>query len=265
MIVALLTDFGTRDYFVGAVKGVLLSRAPGAILVDITHEIRPQDVEEAAFLLAACYRNFPTGAVFLVVVDPGVGSSRRAIVAGAGGYLFVGPDNGVFSYVLERESDAWLRRIEARAASASPASPTFHGRDLFAPVAAMLAIGADPGQLGPILTDPVRLTPSSDVQLGTDGTVRGRVLHIDRFGNCVTNLRPGNFPEGGWREYGCRVGARLVTESREYYSESYGSGPFMIVGSAGYLEISIAGGSAAADLAVRVGSPVVAIPHGHVG
>ena len=255
MIVTLLTDFGTADYFVAAMKGVLLGRAPDARLVDVTHEIPPQDVPAAAFTLLAVYRDFPPGTTHVAVVDPGVGSARRALVVGAGGQRFVGPDNGIFSYVLDREPDARVRRLDDPRWFRHPVSATFHGRDVFAPVAAALAAGAEPASLGSEVRDPVRLEPIR-VRRGPDGAVHGAVLHVDRFGNCVTTLTPADVPDGAGESLRLLVGGREVRGLRRHYAGAEPGEPFAIPGSAGFLELSVDGASAAERLGVRRGDPV---------
>ncbi len=256
MIVTLLTDFGTADYFVAAMKGVVLGRAPAARLVDVTHEVPPQDVAAAAFTLLAVYRDFPPGTVHLVVVDPGVGSARRAIVASAAGQRFVGPDNGVLGYVLDREPGARVWHLDDPRRFRHPTSATFHGRDVFAPVAAALAMGAEPGSLGSEVRDPVRLA-SIAVRRDPDGTVHGAVLHVDRFGNCVTTLAPGDLPAGQGEALRLSVGGREVRRLRAHYAGAEPGEPFAIRGSAGFLEVSVDGASAAERLGVRRGDPVV--------
>ena len=156
-IITLLTDFGTEDYFVGAMKGIILTRSPTAVIVDITHSIPPQDVRTGTFMLSAVYDSFPAGSIHLAVVDPGVGSNRRPILIEAAGHLFVGPDNGLFSMILDRVPDGTVRHVTNTAYFLPNPSSTFHGRDIFAPVAAALAQGVRPEELGPIIQDPVRL------------------------------------------------------------------------------------------------------------
>ena len=189
-IITLLTDFGTTDYFVGAVKGVILSADPETHIVDITHEIPPQDIEAAAFTLLAAHSSFPAGTIHLAVVDPGVGSSRRPIVYKCMTF-FVGPDNGVFSYVCDRStvSPAKTFHLTNEKYFRKRVSETFHGRDVFAPFAAALASGVKPNELGAPITDMVRL-PSLTPVTTRGGEIKGRVIHIDRFGNCITNITP---------------------------------------------------------------------------
>src|SRR5690349_17639172 len=155
-IVTITTDFGTEDYFVGTMKGVMLTRNPRLVIVDITHAIPPQDVRAAAFTLSAFYSYFPPGSIHLAVVGPGVGSDRRPLLVEAAGHWFVGPDNGLFSIVLDREPAARVRHVTNSEYFLPNRSSTFHGRDIFAPVAAALSLGVSPERLGPIIGDPVR-------------------------------------------------------------------------------------------------------------
>ena len=255
MIVTLLTDFGTTDPYAGVLKGVLLGRDPSLTLVDLTHGIAPGDIASAAYALLAAYPYFPPGTTHLVVVDPGVGTSRRPIAIAAGGQHFVGPDNGVFSYLLEREQDAHVVEVTADRLFLAPLSGTFHGRDLFAPVAAALAGGAALEALGRPLTDPVRLPPLSPEQ-AEDGALSGRILAIDRFGNCITSIPASAIPPEAERVdlevAGLRIGGIHGT-----FAAGSGVDPFVIRGSSGFLEIVVNGGAAAERLGVRVGDPVI--------
>ncbi len=185
--ITLLTDFGYRDPFVGVMKGVILRQCPRVSLVDLTHGIEPQQVEAAAFWLEQVWPYFAQGTVHLVVVDPGVGSRRRAIAAAAHDQLFVAPDNGVLSWVLA--SDPRARVVELSARPAARTGRTFDGRDLFAPLAARLSAGAALSDLGTDITDWVRLDQPQAVREGA--TVRGRIILADHFGNLITNVRPG--------------------------------------------------------------------------
>jgi len=256
MIVTLLTDFGTRDYFVGALKGALLSVNPEAVIVDITHEVAPHDVEEAAFTLLAAYETFPAGTVHVAVVDPGVGSARRAIAVEGAGHLFVGPDNGVFGHVYERLGRFRVFHAVEEKFFRESVSTTFHGRDVFAPVAGALSRGTRAQELGPEVTDFVRLPFAAPFQRNAS-TLVAAVIHVDRFGNCVTNVAPRDL--GG--EASAR-GARLVAGGREiksfrtFFADDSGAEgePFAIWGSAGLLEIAVFKDSAARVLGLGRGS-----------
>jgi hypothetical protein len=247
-IITLLTDFGTADYFAAALKGVILGRCTGATIVDVTHEIPRHDIAAAAFTLLAVYRSFPPGTVHVAVVDPGVGSNRRPIAATAGGQIFVAPDNGLVDYVLQRESGGRVHHVTAAHLFRRPASMTFHGRDVFAPVAAALASGTATSQLGPQISDYVKLPPLRPAA-DADGVWHGWVLHADRFGNCVTSFARDEAPAADLERRGFRltIGGRSVTELREFYEAEEGSagGLFAIWGSAGFLEVSALRDSAA--------------------
>ncbi len=263
-VITLLTDFGTADYFVAAVKGVILTRNPLTSIVDITHEIPPQDIEAGAFSLLACYRDFPEGTIHVAVVDPGVGSSRRALVVKAGSQYFVGPDNGLFSYVLDNEPEHKAFQITKGKYLREAASSTFHGRDVFAPVAAALADGVKPSKFGPRIEDAVRLAPLAPNK-SEDGRLEGRIINVDRFGNCVTNFTPSDIPDTA--NVTLRVNGRDVEAFRQFYVDEDGSKAgeagandqvFAIWGSAGFLELSVNGGSAAELLKVTRGDAIIA-------
>lgn len=255
-VITLLTDFGTADYFVAAVKGVILTINPQVHIVDITHDVPPQDVEAGAFTLLTCYRDFPAGTIHVAVVDPGVGSSRRGIVVRAGSYYFVGPDNGLFSYVYDRDTSPQTFHLTATKYFRPSPSSTFHGRDVFAPVAAALSQGIEPEALGPRITDEVRL-PSLSPMKREDGKVEGRIIHIDRFGNCITNFTRADVPDSN--EMQLLVKGRVVRTIRQFFADEHASQDdlFAIWGSAGFLELAINGGSAATLLGAHRGDPVV--------
>jgi S-adenosylmethionine hydrolase len=230
-------------------KGVIHSIAPAAVITDITHEIAPQDVSEVAFILTACCRDFPPGTVFLCVVDPGVGSERRAIIVETHQHHFVGPDNGLFSFifhtaskVFEIANDRYFRK---------PVSSTFHGRDIFAPAAAHLSLGVAASEFGPRVTDPV-VFPNTHPVTDKDGVISGSVIHIDRFGNIVTNITTETTSEN----FELQIGDSTISEVRQTYAAGSSRKPFAIAGSAGFIEISVNGGSAAELLGACRGMPV---------
>jgi len=242
-IITLITDFGTVDGYVGEMKGVLLSQAPGAEIVDITHDIAPQDVERGRLTLARVWRRFPSGTIHVVVVDPGVGSSRAAIAVASDGRFLVGPDNGVLSPALLIAS--------ARAVSldvTDGASATFHGRDIFAPAAAALACGASIDALGREMASPIiRRTPEPTRR--ADGALEGEVIVIDRFGNAITNLIG---LRGGVVDAG-----RAIVPIRRTYAEANVGEPVAVVGSTGFIEIAVRDGDAARTLGLTRGARVV--------
>lgn len=254
MIITLLTDFGTTDYFVGAMKGVILSAGPAIRMVDLSHDIPPHDIASAAFLLGAVHQDFPPDTVHLVVVDPGVGSERAPLAVRAGEQLFVGPDNGVFSRVMDGSPEAEVRLLDNPRLRRQTPSATFHGRDIFAPAAAALALGFQFADVGPRVANVVRL-PWGVPEVDATGQVRAHVVHIDRFGNCVTSIRPGDFGHSG-ELLEIRIGETKITELRPFYAAAGADEPFAIWGSAGLLEISVAGGSAAERMGIDRGQEV---------
>lgn len=258
-LITLLTDFGTADYFVGAIKGVILSTCPSVRIIDITHEVPPQDILCAAFTLLAAYESFPAGTIHVAVVDPGVGSARRGIIGMCAEQIFVGPDNGIFNYVFEREAPAQVFQIQNEEFFRRPVSPTFHGRDIFAPVAAALANGVAATQLGQEISDWVRLEALTPVRRG-EGTIAGRIIHIDRFGNCITNLTDEDVP-GEMRANGALlINGRRIGSFRKFFAEketTNDGGLFAITGSAGFLEIAARNASAAELLKAEVGQLVL--------
>jgi S-adenosylmethionine hydrolase len=259
-VITLLTDFGTRDYFVGAMKGAILSLNPDATIVDISHEIPPQDIQAAAFNLLACYRDFPAGTIHLAVVDPGVGSDRRPILVESGRQYFVGPDNGLFSWIIEREGNFSAWQVTNDKFFRQPVSSTFHGRDVFAPVAAALASGTPPEEFGPPLKDVVTLAPL--LTRTTADAIEGSIIHIDRFGNCITNFTAEDVTQermaGGMKLI---VNNKAITSIRKFFADQ--SGPenelFMLVGSAGFVEIASQNASASAALSAQRGDRVLLI------
>jgi len=252
-VITLLTDFGTTDYFVGAVKGAILSVNPQAVIVDLTHEIPPQDITAGAFTLLAAYKTFPAGTIHVAVVDPGVGSTRRPVIVSANEQFFVGPDNGLFTYIYDREPGFQVFHVTSEKYFRPDPSSTFHGRDIFAPVAAALSNGVKPGKFGPKITDAVRLPIPLEPEKLKNGNVRARIIHIDRFGNCVTNLTRDLVKPNAT----LLINRKTIREFREFYGEDSGTSPFAIWGSAGFLEISVNGASAAKVLRAKRGDAVL--------
>ncbi|MBZ0271013.1 SAM-dependent chlorinase/fluorinase [bacterium] len=250
-VVTLTTDFGTRDAYAGAMKGVIRTLAPRAAIIDITHDIAPQDVVHGAYVMAGASPHFPPGTIHVGVVDPGVGTARRAMALAANGMVFVGPDNGLFSFALGGDFRAFALPIP------KDASMTFHGRDVFAPAAARIAAGADIASLGDPFDDPVRLAAWEIRRDG--GRVIGCVVHIDRFGNAVTNLRPSDFPQGA-RELGLsRDGAPARAPIVTAYGETARGAAIWLVGSDGCYELAVNGGSAAEKFGIERGDPVTGL------
>jgi S-adenosyl-L-methionine hydrolase (adenosine-forming) len=256
-VVTLLTDFGTVDPYVGILKGVLLARFPGARPVDLTHGVTPQDIRGAAFFLARSWSWFPAGSVHVAVVDPGVGSARRILVALEGGHAFLAPDNGLLGPVLSEKAD--VRALDVERFALPERSRTFHGRDVFAPAAAAIAAGLDPRDAGGAAGAWERLRLPSAAR-GPDGALRGEVLFADAFGNLVTNLEAARGPAGPSRPGGA-AGTLEIAGRRLPVVGTYADAPsgelLALVDSYGFLEVAVRGGSAARALGVGAGAPVV--------
>ncbi len=271
-IITLTTDFGSSDGFPAAMKAAILSRISDVTLVDVTHDVPPQDVAHASFVLATVARRFPAGTVHCAVVDPGVGSERAAIVAvGPGGQTYAGPDNGIFTHVMslaggaspESSHDrpflapyrapvpggwqAWT--VDVTAMDSGEVSRTFHGRDVFAPVAARLAGGAAPAEMGELVGEMTFLNLPGP-RRHDDGLV-GRVQYVDRFGNAATDIPADAVPPG---HFHVQAGSRALSGLSESYASAQGAG--CIVASHGFLEIFLNGGSAAEEMGLSVGDEV---------
>ena len=252
-VISFSTDFSTRDGYVGAVRGVILSISPDTRILDISHEIPPQDVAHAAFVLHTAARFFPKGTVHLAVVDPDVGTSRRAICVETEDHFFVGPDNGIFSPFLEEaiavyslDNDQYWRK---------PVSDTFHGRDIFGPVAAHLALGITPSSLGPPVDHPKRLQVWANVRSGKN--IEGAIVHIDHFGNCITSLSPEDV--AGLKDHTVRV--EDISDLPEKplcgtYSDVALGESCWLTGSAGLIELAVNGGNAASAYGIERGDRI---------
>jgi S-adenosylmethionine hydrolase len=240
---------------VAAMKGVMLGICPSAQLVDISHEITPYAIPEAAFTLEQAWRCFPAGTVHLVVVDPGVGSARRPILFEAGGHRFVAPDNGVLTMLFDSMPQHEVREITASRYFRKPVSQTFHGRDIFAPVAARLVTGLALTRFGKRIKDAVRLDFAKPVRRGPKRWV-GAILKIDRFGNLITNFDANAWQQLSERPFEMKIGTGSVGKLALHYAGMAPGEMFAIAGSAGYLEISMNQESAAAAVDARPGSVV---------
>ncbi len=253
-IVTLTTDFGLADHYVGTMKGVILGICPHAQIVDISHEVAPFGISDGAYLIAQAYRFFPKETVHIVVVDPGVGSKRRPIVMEAAGQFFVAPDNGVLSMIYSREKHK-VRVIANDRYFLKPVSRTFHGRDIFSPVAAHLAAGVRTSRIGKRIEDYVRPPFVKPVRSGAK-SLKGSVLRIDRFGNVITNFRGSDIRKQVDGKFTLALGSRRVAILAQSYAERPQGELFVIEGSGGYLEISLNRGSAAQLIGCQAGSPV---------
>jgi S-adenosylmethionine hydrolase len=253
-IITLTTDFGASDHFAGTMKGVILGIEPAAEIVDISHEVQSFEVPDGAFTIAQAYRYFPKKTIHVVVVDPGVGSTRRPLLAEMAGQYFIGPDNGVFSMIFAREQYK-VRHITNERYFLHPVSRTFHGRDVFAPVAAHLASGVPPAQFGKRIDDHLRLTFDKPTRTGKRAWT-GSILKVDRFGNLITNLHIDEFPNIQTRPFELNIGLQIVTRMALTFTDGAPGDLFVLVGSSGYLEVATNQGSAAKALGCGTGSPV---------
>ena len=254
-VIALLSDFGTQDHYAGAMKGVALGICPDAILVDITHDIPPHDVRTGALELAAAYPYFPAGTVFLVVVDPEVGSTRRAIAVEAGDHRFVAPDNGVLTQVLQQTPPRQIVELTERRYARPTVSRTFEGRDRFAPAAAWLAAGLDMSELGRPLTSWHTLTVPVPARRGDQ--MVGEVLRVDRFGNLITNVDRGTLETfAGGASLTIVAGAQELNLVGATYADAEPGAVCALFSSSGHLEVAVNGGSAAERLSLGRGAPV---------
>ena len=254
-VITLMTDFGTSDHYVGVMKGVVLNINPQAHIVDITHAIPPQDIHGAAFLIDSTYRYFPVGSIHVIVVDPGVGSERRAIVCRTETAYFVCPDNGILTHILRDEERIHTVAVENSAYFLPQVSNTFHGRDIFAPIAAHLSCGVSIDTLGSPVAQPVQL-PIPKPQL-TDKAIIGQVIWIDSFGNLVTDISHEILEslEGRDNVVICAGGAKIDHLNRSY-TESVVGEVLAIIGSSNRLEISINQGNAAQVLGLKRGDTI---------
>jgi S-adenosylmethionine hydrolase len=253
-ILTLTTDFGLDDHFVGAMKGVILGICPDARIVDISHGVTPFEITEGAYVIAQAWRCFPAGTVHVVVVDPGVGTSRRPIFVEAGGQYFLGPDNGVLSMVYLRER-AKVRLIANENLYRRPVSNTFHGRDIFAPVAAHVAAGLSPVLVGDPIDNYLKPDFVKPHRAGKRTWI-GQILKIDHFGNIITNFHVDDYGDLALRSFQLELGPVKVTSLAGNYMERPAGELFLILGSSGYYEVSLAQGSAAARVKCQAGAAI---------
>jgi S-adenosylmethionine hydrolase len=257
-LVTLLTDFGLQDHYVAAMKGVMLNVNPDLAFVDISHMVPRHDIYRGAFTLAQACFYFPVGTIHLAVVDPGVGTSRKALAVMSGRHFFVAPDNGILTYIFSREDGGTAYEITEDHFFHKPVAETFHGRDIFAPVAAWISRDIPLHKFGPQLEKPVMLKIPTITRV-PDALVEGIILAIDGFGNLITNLTREDVPAySSSPGRSCRmvVGNREITRFRKAFGEGEPGELFVIPGSSGYLEIVMRNQSAAAELHVAPGTPV---------
>lgn len=257
-IISITTDFGEDDHFVGAMKGVILSINADATIVDINHRVNSYDIFDGAYSLSQSYHLFPPGTIHLVVVDPGVGSERRPIIVQSKDYRFVAPDNGVLSMVYEREERVEVRHATAEHFFRKPVSNTFHGRDIFSPLAAWLSRGMEAEKFGNVINDYARFT-SVRPKHENDALVKGVAIKVDKFGNVITNIAPADVPQIFGQDpppFYIRINGHEITEIHESFAAGESSELFAVVGSSGFIEICTNRGSAAKALNVNRGVEV---------
>jgi S-adenosylmethionine hydrolase len=260
-IISLITDFGVQDEYAGLMKAVILGIDPAAVIVDVSHAVRPGDIAQAAFMLESTFGHFPPGSIHLVVVDPGVGTPRALLCLEAHAHRFLAPDNGVLSLVMGPPAAMSLRRLDNPAWQRTPVSTTFHGRDIIAPAAAHLSRGADIRELGPELDpDAVTMLTGLRARPSADGRITGRVVHIDRFGNLITNvhaaaIRKAEAVSPG-RSLAVWIGGQVIAGLSRTYADGDPGRPLALIGSRGYLEIAVNGGNAQQVFGIRPGDAV---------
>ena len=260
-VITLMTDFGDRDAFVAIMKGVILTINPRVTIVDITHQIDPQNIRQAAYLISDTYQYFPKDTVHILIVDPGVGSSRAIIALRLHGHIFLAPDNGVLSFLLKDRQADLIFRVDNDDFFLDPVSNTFHGRDIFAPVGAQLSLGTPLDKVGtPIYASALIKIGLPKTQFTKDGVLEGAVIDIDRFGNLVTNLAwntiKWHYSKVKNDQFHFFIGKHRIEGLSRTYDDVTEDMPLALIGSRGFLEISINRGNAAMVFDVTVDTPV---------
>jgi S-adenosylmethionine hydrolase len=261
-IITLLTDFGLQDEYVGVVKGVILSINPAATLVDITHGVAAQDVHQAGDILSAAFNYFPKGSIHLIIVDPGVGSGRSIIGLRLNGHLFLAPNNGVLTHILDRYDVEEIVEVSNGQYFLNPVSQTFHGRDIFAPVAAHLCLGVELKAMGPAMPEKKALRLQTErPQIDAEGVLKGKVVGVDRFGNLITNISLNHLEPLSCQKQGrvltIKAGKTAIQGLAEHYSQVAKGEPLAIMGSRRCLEVVVREGSASQALNLKKGDPVL--------
>ncbi|PYU08665.1 MAG: hypothetical protein DMG33_00920 [Acidobacteria bacterium] len=259
-IITLTTDYGTNDHLVGTLKGVILKINPDVTIVDITHEVAPYDVLDGALAIASAYRYFPARTIHVVIVDPGVGTERRPLLVSGETQYFVAPDNGVLSLVYEQETALLVRHATAEHYFLQPVSKTFHGRDIFAPVAGWLSKGWQSASMGEEISDYKRFALPKPK--AADGVTQGTVLRMDHFGNLLTNFRPDDMPDGALKSgtLKMQVNGKEVKRLVETFAQGEPGEPVALVGSSGFIEIAVNKGNAGRVVGAGRGAAVVVTP-----
>ncbi|MFB3897375.1 MAG: S-adenosyl-l-methionine hydroxide adenosyltransferase family protein [bacterium] len=255
-IITLTTDFGTSDTYLAQMKGVILSINPKAMIIDITHSISPQNIREAAFIFSTAYRYFPKGTIHVVVIDPGVGSERKALLVQTDNYYFLAPDNGVLSYVIQNEHTKHLIQLENRKYFLPSVSSTFHGRDIFAPAAAHLSLGIPATKFGPAAEKLIKFPiPEPGI---IDTQIYGHILHIDHFGNIITDISKAFWNQTiGKKKFSIVIGKKKINRIVETFAEGNPGDIIAYFGSTEFLEIAIVNGNAVATLNIAMDEPII--------
>ncbi|MCX7918605.1 MAG: SAM-dependent chlorinase/fluorinase [bacterium] len=255
-IITLTTDFGTTDTYVSVMKGVILSINPQVTIVDITHAISPQNIQEAAFIFHTAYRYFPKGTIHIFVVDPGVGSERKALLVQTESYYFLAPDNGVLSYVFQHEKIKYVIHLETRKYFRHPISSTFHGRDIFAPVAAHLSLGIPPTKFGPEAETLIKFSIPEPGMI--DNRIYAHILHIDHFGNIISDISKEFWNKTiAKKKFVILIGKKKIMQIKQTYAEGKSGELIAYFGSSGYLEIALVNGNAKSQLNLRKETPIL--------
>ncbi|MFQ5863403.1 MAG: S-adenosyl-l-methionine hydroxide adenosyltransferase family protein [Candidatus Brocadiales bacterium] len=255
-VIALLTDFGLDDNYVGTMKAVIASINPKAHVIDLSHGIRPQDIISGAFVLGSSYKFFPDGTIFVAVVDPGVGGERKIVCAQTRYYTFLAPDNGILELVTAREEALTLVEVSNTKFFLPDVSSTFHGRDIFAPVAAHLSLGVKPAQLGNSLKGLKKINIPRP-KTSTDGTLSGEVIYVDRFGNLITNIGHDLIRGAESRISSITIGNKKMSRLSTSYQDGQPGEPVALIGSSGHLEVAVNSGSASESLNCTRGDKVI--------
>jgi S-adenosylmethionine hydrolase len=255
-IITLTTDFGTADTYVAAMKGAILSINPQANIVDITHSISPQNIREAAFVFSTAFRYFPRETIHVLIVDPGVGSERKALLVQTESYYFLAPDNGVLSYVFQNERTKHVIQLENQKYFLQSISTTFHGRDIFAPAAANLSLGIPITKFGPAAEKLVKFPiPEPGI---SDNQIYAHILHIDHFGNIITDISKEFWNKTmGKKKFSITCGKKKITRLSQTYSEGKSGELIAYFGSSGFLEIAIVNGNAKKYLSISIEQPII--------
>lgn len=253
-IITLLTDFGTKDHYVSAMKGILLRINPLCSIVDITHQVTPYDVKEGAFILANAYSSFPHGTIHVAVVDPGVGGTRKSILVMTTNYFFLGPDNGLFTFALQKEKVKYVIALTNSNYFLPNLTNTFHGRDIFAPVAGHLSLGMKPNRFGPEIDQWTSLFLQKPTK--EKGRVTGEIVHIDDFGNLISNIEQPLLPHPSHGSSVIKIGKKTICGLKKGYWEGEKNELIALFGSGGFLEISVREGNAQKRLKVNKGDKI---------